>query len=704
MKKILVGLVILLNSLPVLAQPIEYIKADGTVSMKAPLVVNSGGAANMSISESTIDVPSVSPTTLTLDNSLGAFTLQCLGDETVSGTLGVTGVATFNNSITQNMVDNTANSLDVQQGTDNYINVSTTNGTENISFGNGATNPAYNFIGSGIVTVGNDVMPANTSTLETLISSATIADTTNTVYSGTSGNGGTVVVYPSDGLPVIAWIGDTAGTNYIYTVKCLNADCTSQNPRVQHVAGVGTYSPTRYQPAISGTVTADGFPFFVFSDRGVFPLAVKALHCTSTTCAASNVSSSLFGYAVAGVSVAAYSTWVGITMYYSDAGSGPYYILCNNPTAATPCSSVASTSAGVNEYSVVTVPSDGLPLIFNGWVARKCSNTACSATSATTTILPVVANHQYVAQGVSPATGFSALLYISSVSDTPASHLWLVTCGNLSCTSVTSTDLGLATWGSLVFRQNGLPVVGRVYTGISEIINCTTPSCSSSTTFTLPSTPTVVDTAMGISEVGNVMAYYGLNGSNQMLLTGLALGTPVAVGTDVGSSLVRAANGYFLGDVRAGSFISDQTGGHVVSTDYTTVGSKSTAPVGVTDGTIYYDTSTLSIKARLNGAWSDLSGGNRCSSVASPAACSSATAGSVVVAVGATSVVVNTTAVTANSTIIPTFDASTGAAGGCNTTVAVPSISARTAGTSFTLSIPAAPVTTQACYTYFLLN
>lgn len=97
-----------------------------------------------------------------------------------------------------------------------------------------------------------------------------------------------------------------------------------------------------------------------------------------------------------------------------------------------------------------------------------------------------------------------------------------------------------------------------------------------------------------------------------------------------------------------------------------------------------------------------------CSSAASPAVCTTAAAGSVVVAAGATTVVVDTTAVTANSQILLQFDASLGTKLGvtCNTTVAPPSIATggRSAGVSFTITVPAAPVTNPACYSYDIIN
>lgn len=95
-----------------------------------------------------------------------------------------------------------------------------------------------------------------------------------------------------------------------------------------------------------------------------------------------------------------------------------------------------------------------------------------------------------------------------------------------------------------------------------------------------------------------------------------------------------------------------------------------------------------------------------CTSAAAPAVCAAASAGSVVVAAAATTVVVNTTAVTANSQILITYDSGLGTklSVTCNTTIpALYGVTARTAGTSFTLT-STAPITNPACFSYSIVN
>jgi hypothetical protein len=80
--------------------------------------------------------------------------------------------------------------------------------------------------------------------------------------------------------------------------------------------------------------------------------------------------------------------------------------------------------------------------------------------------------------------------------------------------------------------------------------------------------------------------------------------------------------------------------------------------------------------------------------------------GAVTVASSAMSVTVSTHAVTASSQIQLTFDSSLGPLLGvtCNTTPVQPTVSARTAGTSFTITVPSAPARNPACFTYAVFN
>ena len=83
-----------------------------------------------------------------------------------SGNLGCDTNTYLTNSLTDNITD----AFDLQEGTNNYININTTDGSENISFGNATTNPDYNFLGSGALTVAgattiNNTLAVNSGTI-----------------------------------------------------------------------------------------------------------------------------------------------------------------------------------------------------------------------------------------------------------------------------------------------------------------------------------------------------------------------------------------------------------------------------------------------------------------------------------------------------------------------------------------------------------
>lgn len=108
------------------------------------------------------------------------------------------------------------------------------------------------------------------------------------------------------------------------------------------------------------------------------------------------------------------------------------------------------------------------------------------------------------------------------------------------------------------------------------------------------------------------------------------------------------------------------------------------------------------------GSWqaSTFSSSSNCNSSASPSVCGSSSAGSVALAAGGTTLTVNTSAVTANSQIIILNDDSLGTRLGvtCNTTINNAWVSSRTAGTSFQITVAAAPVTNPECFSFTILN
>lgn len=97
-----------------------------------------------------------------------------------------------------------------------------------------------------------------------------------------------------------------------------------------------------------------------------------------------------------------------------------------------------------------------------------------------------------------------------------------------------------------------------------------------------------------------------------------------------------------------------------------------------------------------------------CSNSTSPATCTQAGAGSVALPAAATTLQVNTTRIGTNSQVFVFENTTVGARigiGTCNTTTGrVYSVTAKTAGVSFTITSSAAPVTNPACLDYVIVN
>ncbi len=90
---------------------------------------------------------------LTMSGTLDANGQVDLGDGgdavAVSGTTVTISANGSTNDITMNLVDNNTDAFDLQEGTNNYININTLDGSEEIELGNTVTNPDITLIGSG---------------------------------------------------------------------------------------------------------------------------------------------------------------------------------------------------------------------------------------------------------------------------------------------------------------------------------------------------------------------------------------------------------------------------------------------------------------------------------------------------------------------------------------------------------------------------
>ncbi|MEX0934824.1 MAG: hypothetical protein WDZ70_00670, partial [Candidatus Paceibacterota bacterium] len=116
------------------AVTIEYAETGGSFEL-------TDGTTRLSFADDGSAVLGDDGATTQIDGSL--ITLS--GDTVVVGT------------VRQDITDNTADALDIQEGSNNYINISTVDGSEAIAFGNAVTNPTVDFLGSGLITLSGNV-------------------------------------------------------------------------------------------------------------------------------------------------------------------------------------------------------------------------------------------------------------------------------------------------------------------------------------------------------------------------------------------------------------------------------------------------------------------------------------------------------------------------------------------------------------------
>ncbi|TSC88693.1 MAG: hypothetical protein G01um10145_860 [Microgenomates group bacterium Gr01-1014_5] len=223
---------------------------------------------------------------LTLDSTLtvtGTTTLNGIanigdgGDAiTLSGTTITLTANGVGNDITFNLVDNNADALDIQESTNNYINIGTLDAGAAMVFGNAGTNPTYSFSGSGAVTItgsaegtasltqttGDHVITDGDLTLSSGEITATSDDTTGTSFSfsGTNQSGDLMGITANSlttgtalSLSSTSTAGGASGVS-----KMIDINRTGTNAQLAHTA-YGIYSAVSTGNVTSGTNIAGYF-------------------------------------------------------------------------------------------------------------------------------------------------------------------------------------------------------------------------------------------------------------------------------------------------------------------------------------------------------------------------------------------------------------------------------------------------------------
>ena len=218
-------------------------KATGTLFNTTATTVNIGGAAT------TISIGATTGTT-TINNAL-----------TINGTLTANGTANIGNgsnpinlygtnidikaasganTITNEINDNLLNAFDIKQGSNDYFNITTTNGSRSMSFGNVNTNPIYNFNGSGTMTLtGSLVVNGGNVSANAGGNSVNLFNTNQTTSLTIGGYATTVAIGASTGTTTVTNNLTVSGATTSLASTAINL--TGANP-ILDLSGTGTLS------------------------------------------------------------------------------------------------------------------------------------------------------------------------------------------------------------------------------------------------------------------------------------------------------------------------------------------------------------------------------------------------------------------------------------------------------------------------------
>jgi hypothetical protein len=279
---------------------------------------------------------------------------------------------------------------------------------------------------------------------------------------------------------------------------------------------------------------------------------------------------------------------------------------------------------------------------------------------------------------------------------------------------VTLSGAGAASTSSVLI--NGTPFTsGGSATTTFPLVYLNAPGAAAPTVFATAGTMFGINAPTGIGNIVNFL----VNGVSQFNIG--PSGTISSAGAFNGSTAIAAASTATIGFSTRGKMSSPADSILLLQNNAASAfnrldfgGTTSSFPALQVSGANLQaelaDGSGLTGLSASNLTSNTYSTGTNCSSSASPAVCAAAAGGSVAIAAAATTLVVNTTAVTANSQILLTVDSSLGTKLGvtCDTqsslVIGSPSVSARTAATSFTITIPVGTTTNPLCLSYLVLN
>lgn len=382
----------------------------------------------------------------------------------------------------------------------------------------------------------------------------------------------------------------------------------------------------------------------------------------------------------------------------------PSAIILTSGTGLPISTGLTGAGTGILAALAINVGSAGAPVILNGALGTPSSGILTSVTG-----LPVSTGISGLGTGVATflatpsGTNFGSML----TGAVPVAD------GGTNCTAATITCFNNIT---------GFTASGTTGTTSSNLVFSTTPTFGTSIKTPVITVPSDSTTAFQIFKADGSTNLFTVDSTNSRI--GIGTTSPAQLLTVDGIVRLRSTGATrYRSDLNMGS-------GGLSYTNYDDTGTvflpfiinSSTFevwPNGVQASRVQIsaagDVDLVASNATLttpNGIFNTLTTAKKyatvtnCADSAGAAACSSAPAGNFVIDAASTSTVVSTTAITVNSQIFVQYDSSLGTRLGitCNTTPAIPAVTVRIAATSFTVTIPAAPVTNPACYSFHIVN
>jgi len=342
------------------------------------------------------------------------------------------------------------------------------------------------------ITIGTDGLPIisyqgdSAGTLRLSVVHCTAADCSThgaaTVLDSPTAESFTSITIGTDGLPIISYEGVSAGKVNLSVVHCTAVDCSTRGAVTVLDSAGGT-------PSI--TIGTDGLPIISYLGAGNSNLSV--VHCTAVDCSTHGAATVLDIAPLAGSSPSITIGTDGLPIIsYAGLGS-PNFNLSVVHCSAVDCSThgtvtVLDSAAKAGQYASITIGTDGLPIIsyqgFNGLYNLSvvhCTAVDCS-THGAVTVVDTSGEYTSITIGTDGLPVISYEGISSLTANLSVVHCTAADCSTHGAVSVLDSTSGAGFFSSITIGTDGLPIIS--YLGVSggntdlSVVHCANLSCA----------------------------------------------------------------------------------------------------------------------------------------------------------------------------------------------------------------------------------